>query len=586
MSEAQPARVEVTLEAYTAMSDEERQALPKSQRKKLEKRRKAAIRKAEAAAKEKKRLEDAAKLRAEKEAKAKGADTEKQAELDKLREERLKIEVFNDLKHNYSTRTLIKSLLNSPEAGLSLVGKVVDVGGWVRSTRNNGAILFISVNDGSSHSNLQVVCEDPNTEGYAAACKQITGAALSIRGLVVKNKGKGNAIELVAIRFIVTGECDPSFPMSKKEHSLEHLRKFAHLRPRTSFIACAARVRNALAFATHCFFQENGFNYVHTPLITASDCEGAGEMFQVTTMLGAGEADVKDLEKSGVVTPEGKLNYSKDFFGRPAFLTVSGQLAVENYCHALGNVYTFGPTFRAEDSHTSRHLAEFWMIEPEIAFAGLEENMRCAQHYIQYCLKYLLENCAEELAFFEERSPGVLDRVKIVAGNDFRRLSYTKAIETLTEHVKEGKVTFEENNIEWGMDLASEHERYLVEKAFPEEGPIPTIVYNYPKVIKAFYMKANDDGKTCQAMDILVPGVGELVGGSVREDSLERLDAAIEANKLEIEGYWWYRDLRRYGSVPHAGFGLGFERLILFSTGIENIRDVIPFPRYPGHAEF
>jgi len=582
----QPKKVEVTLEMYQEMTDEAKAALPKSQRKKLEKRSQQAKRKAEKAAKEAARLAAAAEKRAAKEAAAESAQGEKQVELDKVRAERLALPLCNDLKHGYSTRTLIKSLLRAPDSGKSLCGKVFEIGGWVRSLRTNGPMTFIVINDGSCRANLQVVCEDPQTEGYAVARKQITGASMLIRGMVTENKGTGNAIELVALTFNVTGTCDESFPMSKKAHSREHLLRNAHLRPRTALIACAARVRNALAFATHCFFQENGFNYVHTPLITASDCEGAGEMFQVTTLLDAGESDVAELQKSGKITAEGKFNYSEDFFSRPAFLTVSGQLSVENYCHALGNVYTFGPTFRAEDSHTSRHLAEFWMIEPEIAFAGLEENMLCAQHYVQYCLRYLLENCEEELEYFNEQDDKVLDRVRLVAKTDFRRLSYTDAVKTLKEHVDAGKVTFENNDIEWGIDLGSEHERYLVEKAFPDEGPVPTIVYNYPKKIKAFYMKANDDGKTVQAMDILVPGVGELVGGSVREDDLGRLDAAIDINNLDRESYWWYRQLRQYGSVPHAGFGLGFERLILFSTGIENIRDVIPFPRYPGHAEF
>lgn len=434
----------------------------------------------------------------------------------------------------------------------------------------------------------QVVCSDPATAGYDAARKQLTGAAVKVRGLVTENKGAGNAIELIGLHFEVVGTCDETFPISKKAHTREHLLKNAHLRPRTSLIACATRVRNALAFATHCFFQEAGFVYVHTPLITASDCEGAGEMFQVTTLLDAGAGDVESLQKAGKITPEGKVNYAADFFSRPAFLTVSGQLAVESYCHALGNVYTFGPTFRAEHSHTSRHLAEFWMIEPEMAFAGLSDNMRCAQDYVQYCLKYLLEHCREELDYFTERAPAhdVRARVELVARTDFRRLSYTDAIKVLAEHVAAGKATFEVEAIEWGMDLGSEHERYLVERAFPDEGSVPTIVFDYPKKIKSFYMKANDDGLTVQAMDILVPGVGELVGGSAREDNLERLDAAIRAHGLCPESYWWYRQLRQYGSVPHCGFGLGFERLVLFATGIDNIRDVIPFPRYPGHAEF
>lgn len=384
---ADQAKQEVTLEMFMEMTEAQQAELPKSQRKKLAKRAAQAVRKAENAAKEAARIKAAAEKRAAKEADASGKQEEVQAEQDKLRAERLALPLCNDLKHGYSSRTLIKSLLRAPGDGKSLVGKVFEIGGWVRSLRCNGPMTFVMINDGSCHANLQVVCDDANTEGYDVARKQITGAAMKVLGLVTENKGKGNLIELVALKFTVTGESDETFPISKKAHSREHLLRNAHLRPRTGLIACAARVRNALAFATHCFFQENGFNYVHTPLITASDCEGAGEMFQVTTLLDAGEADVAKLQSEGKITPEGKFNYGEDFFSRPAFLTVSGQLAVENYCHALGNVYTFGPTFRAENSHTSRHLAEFWMIEPEIAFAGLEENMLCAQHYVQYCLR-------------------------------------------------------------------------------------------------------------------------------------------------------------------------------------------------------
>jgi len=364
------------------------------------------------------------------------------------------------------------------------------------------------------------------------------------------------------------------YPMAKGKHSMEFLRSIGHLRPRAILIGSMARVRNALAHATHEFFRDRGFVYVHTPLITAADCEGAGEMFQVTTLLA-------DAEKSGLpMTPEKKVDYSKDFFGKPSFLTVSGQLSVENYCCALSSVYTFGPTFRAENSHTSRHLAEFWMIEPELAFADIFDDMECAEDYLKYCVTYAMKHNRADLDFFEKQvEKGLLARLENLVAAPFQRLTYTEAIDILKKEEKKAKFN---QAVEWGMDLGSEHERHLAEKIYKK----PVILYNYPKDIKAFYMRLNEDGKTVAAMDVLVPAIGEVIGGSQREERLDVLDSRIKEMGLDPKDYWWYRDLRRYGTVPHSGFGLGFERLIMLTTGIENIRDVIPYPRYPGHAEF
>jgi len=354
---------------------------------------------------------------------------------------------------------------------------------------------------------------------------------------------------------------------------MEYLRSIAHLRPRFHFIGAVARVRAALAQATHQFFRSKGFLYVHTPLITAADCEGAGEMFQVTTLM-------HDAEKEGLPRDKGKIDYSKDFFGKPAFLTVSGQLSVENYCCALSNVYTFGPTFRAENSHTSRHLAEFWMIEPELAFADIHDDMQCAEDYLKFCVRYAMDNNHEDLTWFDNNvEKGLVKRLENLLAEPFARISYTEAIEIL---IKESPNAGFQVPVEWGMDLGSEHERYLCEKIYKK----PTVVYNYPKDIKAFYMRLNDDEKTVAAMDVLAPAIGEVIGGSQREERLDVLDRRIGEMGLDVKDYWWYRDLRRFGSVPHCGFGLGFERLIMLTTGVENIRDVIPYPRYPGHAEF
>merc|ERR1712232_593643 len=408
-----------------------------------------------------------------------------------------------------------------------------------------------------------------------------TGASLKCTGVIVESQGKDQAVELRVDgqdhEVVLFGGVDSkSYPMSKKFHSTEFLRTIAHLRPRSNLIGSVARVRAALCQATHEFFRIRGFQYVHTPIITAADCEGAGEMFQVTTML-------QDAEKNGNKLPiddKGQIDYSKDFFGKRTCMTVSGQLSVEAFCCCLSSVYTFGPCFRAENSHTSRHLAEFWMIEPELAFADLRDDMDCAEDYLKHCVRFLLEHNHEDLEFFEKQvEPGLLKRLDNLIKEPFARVTYTEAIEILKKESSKAKF---EVPVEWGIDLGSEHERYLTEKVKKR----PTIVYNYPKDIKAFYMRLNDDEKTVAAMDLLVPQIGEVIGGSQREERLDVLDRRLEEMGLDPKDYWWYRDLRKYGSVPHSGFGLGFERLIMLCTGITNIRDVIPFPRYPGHADF
>lgn len=469
-------------------------------------------------------------------------------------------------------RYRVDYVLRTPE----LIGNIIIVKGWAKTARiqGGGEFAFIELNDGSSVKNLQIVVsnEFPGFERIKG-----TGFSVSCKGLLIESPGDKQPVEmqikvLGEHSFEIIGDCEQDkYPLAKKNHSLEYLREMAHLRPRSNFIGCVARVRNALAFATHQFFNSRGFLYIHTPVITSADCEGAGEMFQVTTALTSKVSEIP-------LTAEGQVDYSKDFFGKPAFLTVSGQLAVENYSCALSDVYTFGPTFRAENSHTSRHLAEFWMIEPELSWCGLEGNMECAESYLKYCLQYVFDNCYDDLAFFEERiEQGLINRLKNVLERPFARMTYTEALEQVQ---KSGK-NFTTMPV-WGDDLQSEHERYISEDVV--KGPV--IVYNYPKVLKSFYMKLNDDGTTVQAMDILVPKIGEVVGGSVREDRLEHLDEMIQYKGLNKESYWWYRQLRMYGSVPHAGFGLGFERLVMMATGVENIREVIPFPRWPGHAEF
>jgi len=479
-------------------------------------------------------------------------------------------------------RTEIKRIVAADDMGKSMVGQTVSVCGWVKTAReaDKGKIYFIQLNDGSIPLDIQVVI-DSTAKGFDSLKGKVgTGASLKCTGKIVESPGKNQAVELLVkdegTEVVLFGGVDAKdYPLSKKGHSHEFLRSIAHLRPRSNLIGCVARVRAALAQATHEFFRSNGFLYVHTPLITAADCEGAGEMFQVTTMM-------MDAEKDGKPLPmvNGKFDYTKDFFQKPAFLTVSGQLSVENYCCSLSKVYTFGPTFRAENSHTSRHLAEFWMIEPELAFAYIFDDMTLAEDYLKYCVKYAMVHNRADLEFFDDKiEKGLIKRLENLLAEPFARLTYTEAITKLKE--ESPKAGFQVP-VEWGIDLGSEHERYLAEKVYKK----PVILYNYPKDIKAFYMRLNEDNKTVAAMDVLAPAIGEVIGGSQREERLDVLDMRITEMGLEPKDYWWYRDLRRFGSVPHSGFGLGFERLIMLTTGIENIRDVIPYPRYPGHAEF
>ena len=450
------------------------------------------------------------------------------------------------------------------------------VRGWVRTKREGKGIAFLELNDGSSLQGLQIVL--PQTiDSYDDLIKQITtGTSIEVSGTLVESMGKGQRVEMQAIAIVVFGTADPeTYPLQKKRHSIEFLRTIAHLRPRTNMFGAVFRVRNACAYAIHKFFQERGFLWVHTPIITASDCEGAGEMFSVTTF---------DLNK--VATAGKAVDFSQDFFGKPAFLTVSGQLEAEIMATAFSNVYTFGPTFRAENSNTSRHLAEFWMIEPEMAFCDLEGDADLAEEFLKYIFRYVLETCPEDMEFFQERvNPQVMTNARKIVDEQFERVTYTEAIAILEKSSK----TFE-FPVQWGLDLQSEHERFLAEEHFQK----PVIVMDYPLGIKAFYMRVNEesesglngDRQTVRAMDILAPGIGELIGGSQREERLEVLEARIRSVGLNPEDYWWYLDLRRYGTVPHAGFGLGFERLVQFITGMGNIRDVIPFPRFPQSAEF
>jgi len=462
-------------------------------------------------------------------------------------------------------RTKIKQLKKNP----ALIGTQVTIKGWVRTIRDQKTFAFIEVNDGSTLGNFQVVANADLPGFQQTVDKLSTGVSVEVRGMLVDSHGKNQQLEIHAQEIKIIGACDPeAYPLQKKRHSFEFLRTIAHLRPRTNTLGAIARVRNALSFSTHRFFQERGFLLVHTPIITASDCEGAGEMFRVTTL---------DMEKPPK-NAEGKVDYTKDFFGNPAFLTVSGQLNGEIYASALSDIYTFGPTFRAENSNTTRHLAEFWMIEPEMAFADLNDNMDCAEGYLKYVLKDLLNNCQEDMEFFDKFvSEGVIERLQHVIQTPFERSTYTYAVRILE---KSGK-NFE-YPVKWGCDLQSEHERYLAEEYFKK----PVIITDYPKEIKAFYMRENADEKTVAAMDVLVPKIGELVGGSQREERLDYLEKKIRQMNFSPEDYWWYLELRKYGTVPHAGFGVGFERLIQFATGMENIRDVIPFPRYPGSAAF
>jgi len=437
----------------------------------------------------------------------------------------------------------------------------VIVNGWVRTKRDSKAFSFIEVNDGSCLANIQVIA-DATLAGYEENVVPLkTGASLTLSGKVVPSQGKGQKWEIQATSVEMLGAAEDDYPLQKKGHSMEFMRSIAHLRPRSNLFGAVFRVRSRMAYAIHQFFQEKGFFYVHTPVITSSDCEGAGEMFRVVTM---------DGEK--VKTGE------EEFFHKPAYLTVSGQLEGETFACALSNIYTFGPTFRAENSHTSRHASEFWMVEPEIAFCDLEGDMNLAEEMIKYLVSDALETCADDLAFFNQFvDKGLVERLQLVRDRSFERISYTEAVELLQASGKKF-----EYPVEYGHNLQSEHERYLTEEHFK----CPTTVYNYPKEIKPFYMRKNDDGKTVAAMDLLVPGIGEIVGGSQREERLDVLQANFAAHELDEETYSWYVDLRRYGSVPHAGFGLGFERLLMFVTGVANIRDVIPFPRTPGSAEF
>ena len=450
----------------------------------------------------------------------------------------------------------------------ALLNTTVCVKGWVRTRRGNKHVNFIALNDGSTIKNIQVVVDLANFD--EETLKPITtGASLCVVGKLVESMGKGQTAEIQAERIEIYGTADADeYPLQKKGHSLEFLREIAHLRPRTNTFGAVLRIRHHMAYAIHKYFNDHGFFYMHTPLITASDCEGAGAMFQVTTL------DINDVPRN----EEGKVDYSQDFFGKQTSLTVSGQLEGELGATALGAIYTFGPTFRAENSNTPRHLAEFWMIEPEVAFNDITDNMDLAEDFLKYCINYALENCMDDLNFLSEMyDKELIDRLRFVVDNEFIRLPYTEGIKIL-----EASGEKFEFPIFWGADLQSEHERYLVEKHFKK----PVILTDYPKDIKAFYMKLNDDNKTVRAMDVLFPRIGEIIGGSEREDSLEKLQARITEMNIPAKDMWWYLDTRRFGSVPHAGFGLGFERLLLFVTGMTNIRDVIPFPRTPKSAEF
>ena len=450
----------------------------------------------------------------------------------------------------------------------NLIDTTINIKGWVRTKRGNKNVAFIAVNDGSIVHNIQVVVDIANFEEELLK-KITTGACISVDGKLVKSMGQGQNVEIQAENIILYGEASPEdYPLQKKGHSLEFLREIAYLRPRTNTFGAIFRLRHAMAFAIHKYFNDHGFFYLHTPLITASDCEGAGEMFQVTTM------DLNNLPK----TEDGNIDYQKDFFGKQTSLTVSGQLEGELGALSLGKIYTFGPTFRAENSNTPRHLAEFWMIEPEVAFNDLEDNMNLAEDFLKYLISYALENCMDDLQFLNNMwDKELLDRLNFVLNNSFIRLKYTEAIDILLQAKK--KFEFP---VAWGVDLQSEHERYLVEEHFK----CPVILIDYPKDIKAFYMKQNDDGKTVRAMDVLFPKIGEIIGGSQREENYNKLLTRIEELGIPQKDMWWYLDTRRWGSAPHSGFGLGFERLLLFITGMANIRDVIPFPRTPGNAEF
>ncbi|GIR13178.1 MAG: asparagine--tRNA ligase [Cryomorphaceae bacterium] len=478
------------------------------------------------------------------------------------------------------TRIEVKEALST-----SVANGLVNLKGWVRTKRGSKNVSFIALNDGSTLSNIQIVAEQNISEDILKLIN--TGSSISVIGKLVQSKGSGQAIELLAESIDLIGVADPDeYPLQPKKHSLEFLREKAHLRFRTNTFGAVFRIRHAMTFAIHNFFNSKGFSNIHTPIITGSDCEGAGEMFTVST-----------LDKVNTpLTANGDVDYSKDFFGKETNLTVSGQLEAEMAALALGKVYTFGPTFRAENSNTSRHLAEFWMIEPEVAFADLDENMNLAQDMLQYLCSYALNNCKDDLVFLDKRlqeeerhkkkeerqEMGLIDKLKFVVDNDFERITYTEAYDILRNSKPNKKKKFKYPIDEWGADFQSEHERYLVEKKFKK----PVIISDYPKDIKAFYMRMNDDGKTVRAMDVLFPGIGEIIGGSQREERTDLLKQRMKEMDISEKELWWYIDSRKFGTVPHSGYGLGFERLILFVTGMSNIRDVIPFPRTPKNADF
>ena len=458
----------------------------------------------------------------------------------------------------------IKQLYRNKE---QYIDKTVKVAGWIRTSRMSKNFGFIELNDGSFFKNMQIVI-DEKLENFKEIGKLPISTSLLIEGTLVATQNAKQPVEIQATKIVVEGESDNSYPLQKKRHTVEYLRTIAHLRPRSNLFSAAFRVRSVSAYAIHKFFQDRNFVYAHSPIITGSDCEGAGEMFRITTL------DLNDVPK----TEDGKVDYSQDFFGKEANLTVSGQLNAEIMALAFRNVYTFGPTFRAENSYTGRHASEFWMIEPEIAFADLEDNMELAEDMIKYIINYVLENCPEEMEFFNSFvDKGLLERLHKIVNSEFTRITYTKAIELLLESGQKF-----EYPVEWGCDLQTEHERYITEQIFNA----PVFVTDYPKEIKAFYMRMNEDGKTVRAMDLLVPGVGEIIGGSQREERYDLLMDRIKECGLNEEDYWWYLELRKYGTATHSGFGLGFERIIMYLTGISNIRDVIPFPRTPKNAEF
>ena len=462
-------------------------------------------------------------------------------------------------------RQLLREIYQNPE---SFGGKSVTVGGWVRNLRDSKAFGFIDLNDGSYFKSIQVVFERDRIDNYDAIAAQNVGAALVVTGILTLTPGAKQPFELKADKIEVEGASTPDYPLQPKRHSVEFLREQAYLRPRTNLFSAVFRVRSEVAYAIHSFFHDRGFVYVHTPIITASDAEGAGEMFRITTL---------DM-KNPPLTESGEVDFSKDFFGKSTNLTVSGQLEGETYAMAFGNIYTFGPTFRAENSNTARHAAEFWMIEPEIAFADLNDNMQLAWDMIQYIIRHVMDKCAAELNFFNSFvDKGLLERLSALCEADYAKVTYTEAVEILEKSGESFKFP-----VYWGIDLQTEHERYLTEKVYKK----PIFLVDYPKDIKAFYMRMNDDGKTVAAMDLLVPGVGEIIGGSQREERLDVLTARMQELGLKEEDYWWYLNLRKYGGTKHAGFGLGFERIIMYLTGVSNIRDVLPYPRTVGNAEY